>query len=797
MKIKEKINLNNILNIIILIALLFTNIYAGLLVGSYLKNNVQIINMLLNIIAIISILYNSIIKKRFKINRLDILVFILSLSSIIPLIFKTYASVQDTIEYALWYLSVANIYIIAKNIIYINKKYKNVIIYGTIIISILLILIGIDDITFNYLAELKNKLGNIIRYTETNTRLESTFRYPNSFASCICFAMFLTIGKAISTKNKIEKPVLEAIVFIQLSAIWLSGSRLTIIIFLIMLLIYMILLRKKKENLSIIKIISVNIILAIIYSTFYLEAIENEDWIFAWKSLFIIFIVSILIHIILNYILNIIYKIKTKNIVITAFLIGSILVFTFIVLLQIDTPLKVENIQGTDNVITRRIYNIEPNKEYNLKFDIDIYQSEDTYCIYEILVKQYDKYEKSIKQDRIRFENNNIGNELITIQTDPNTTNLRISFRTKEQTDKVMMRINSLEINGKKHILEYKYLPTKLISRFGTEVFETKSTWERFTFISDGLKVAKENILFGTGGNGWMYKYKDVQTYKYTSRDVHSHPIQMLIQYGIIGFMAYVGIILILCLNVKKVFKDNKDIINITILCAVINIILHSFLDMDMSYFYNLITTFMYLGIISYEYNDNKEKENNNTIFFIVIEIILILTLILNTKILIAEKLYEKVENIYNIDERTIKIDKMVKLNPYKYEYRKMQLDCLIELKYYRKLEEEIDNKIMAQIIDDIEFFIENDVELYDSDNYTVLIECYAQTINKENAVENINKIRNIFKLGEERKNISLNEEDIYERLLPIIKEKIDCNKEEINKFYQELLRRKIIRTNN
>jgi tetratricopeptide (TPR) repeat protein len=69
----------------------------------------------------------------------------------------------------------------------------------------------------------------------------------------------------------------------------------------------------------------------------------------------------------------------------------------------------------------------------------------------------------------------------------------------------------------------------------------------RFEMFRDAVKIIRDYPLFGTGGGGWAALYQGYQdrplnNRPYFSSEVHNHFLQVWIEAGILGFLAFVGI---------------------------------------------------------------------------------------------------------------------------------------------------------------------------------------------------------------------------------------------------------------
>ena len=121
----------------ILITIVLLNIY----IGSNIKSPIWIIQIFMSFVSIIYIILKKIHKEKNVIikGKIDIAVIILMISMFIPLIAKTYASLDGTINMILKYWSIYGIYILTRNVITEKKQIE--IILKTFIISSIIPLI--------------------------------------------------------------------------------------------------------------------------------------------------------------------------------------------------------------------------------------------------------------------------------------------------------------------------------------------------------------------------------------------------------------------------------------------------------------------------------------------------------------------------------------------------------------------------------------------------------------------------------------------------------------------------------
>lgn len=560
------------INIIKLIIMINT-----ILVGSPIKYNANIIHILAFIVIAIYFIRSIKTKRKINITRLDISILILVFSSIIPVIANNAQSLSGAINYIFRYLSAFAIYIIIKNEIKSKPEQKDKLI-NTLLASItILALIGLDNMYSHIFDKILIDLGNV-SISNIEHRMFGNFGYANAFA------IIMAVGILISITEKENSKIQSSIRVLLTICLVLTYSRLVLILFSIGLILYIYNTRKEKN-----KILS--IIIEIIISLLAVSIIQKQN-------------ISILIYTIIG--MSIIYdiiiynlackinmpKINKKLIIIIGIYIIAVVSILFMIFIRIKEPLLINN----QAEYKYKIANIEPNKEYTFSFDIET-KSNDEKEIYEIEIIEENKYLDEIKNTSISFVTYQ-GNKEITIKTEEETVEIALIFKCNKNADIEKYKINECIINGKEYILNYKYLPTNLIHKLKSINLKNKSVSERIVMIKDAMKIIKDNWLCGIGGNGWKYKYQDVQEYSYNAQEIHSYPIQVILEFGIVGA---IGLVCIIYSILKLYIKSNNKYEWIPLIILLI----HSFMDFDMTFMYVMQIFFVLLAINSSE-EENK-----------------------------------------------------------------------------------------------------------------------------------------------------------------------------------------------
>lgn len=275
-----------------------------------------------------------------------------------------------------------------------------------------------------------------------------------------------------------------------------------------------------------------------------------------------------------------------------------------------------------------------------MEFDIQSKVENDIEDMFLINIIEKDSKNQEISNAEIAFGTYK-GTKQVELITNENTTEIRIEFYAKDKYINKELTINSLKLNGKEYPLQYKYIPTKLVQKIKNININYKTSQERMEMIKNALELSKDNFLTGIGGDGWQYKYGEVQSYEYISKEIHSYPAKVILEFGIIGVISYIGIIIL----VVKCIKD-RDTSNISLIFAVMIIILHSIIDTDMEYAHILIYVFAMIANIS----SNKEiKEKDNKKLYVILNIVLIALMLVSIYSLINIEQYDRYSNISDL----------------------------------------------------------------------------------------------------------------------------------------------------
>lgn len=286
----------------------------------------------------------------------------------------------------------------------------------------------------------------------------------------------------------------------------------------------------------------------------------------------------------------------------------------FFIAIQIDKPVEITE---TDKTLVIRGF--EPNTDYEFKLNINA-ESDKEYDTFEISIVEVTRYFSEEVLTRTSFSSFE-GDKILRFKTGNNVEHIEIRISNK-LSQKIV--INNLYINNEKYMLDYKFIPEELVRIFITFNFQNPSVVQRVDFWNDSLEIIKDNWLIGAGGNAWRVLYGQVQDYLYYAKEAHNYILEVWMSFGLLGLISYILILAITIKNGIGILKSkNKDVISILVGISII--VLHSFMDFDMSFLIIEMIFFMFIAIINQK--DKEIAKNTGIVDIIGIVMFLIITI--------------------------------------------------------------------------------------------------------------------------------------------------------------------------
>ncbi len=134
--------------------------------------------------------------------------------------------------------------------------------------------------------------------------------------------------------------------------------------------------------------------------------------------------------------------------------------------------------------------------------------------------------------------------KVFTFQTGEETTRLDIRLYNRYPGTSVAARSVILSSADQDQLLRFslsRILPERFYDRFFS-YSRDRNVDRRLEMFRDAVKIIRDYPLLGAGGGGWAALYHGYQEQAYSSREVHNHFLQVWIEAGLFGFLAFVGI---------------------------------------------------------------------------------------------------------------------------------------------------------------------------------------------------------------------------------------------------------------
>ena len=613
-----KITLDRIYSIIIYINIMFLNI----LIGSTNEEPRTILEMIIMLEALIYIIISKVKSKKNILikGKIDIAVLAMVVVTSVPLFFKTYCSLSDTIDACIEYLTIYSMYIMIRNVIITNKK-KNILINIVLISSTLIIIFGIDRLNFNIFQKIYDLTKSV---QKDDWRMTSTFGYSNAVFTYIVSLMIIALGKYLQEDNKKIAGIYAIYIQLSMYAFYYCNSRAGMVIFAIIFIVYLACLKDTNKIFRSIAIIIFTYVQVVIFDR--VKTINYTELMLLLKIATTLVTTYIFSLICLKMDKNINIKTTKKTVAITLFALIIVSCTYILIAQQFSTPLKMDS-----KYDYRTLYTLKTETEYNIKID---YTFEST---------------EPINIKLIQIDNQR--NQQILYETTSDITGKNISTEFKIKTGDVdyamlefytsedsKLTFNKIYLNDKEEIVNYKYLPNDIMRLIQTFNMKNISISERLSMYRSGLKLFTLHPIVGNGAKTYGNMYSKVREYAYTTKEVHNFYLDILMDYGCIGMIIFLSIIGITIYNFLK--KSDKDsILNKSIFVAWMLVVLHTSVDFDLSYLVTIINFYMMIALICEE---DKKINYNCRYIEIIVSIIMAIILLLSFTRTYGEFLYKK-----------------------------------------------------------------------------------------------------------------------------------------------------------
>ncbi len=572
---------------------------------------------------------------------------------------------------ALKYMNYFVIYLLARDALKDEKRKK--IVFNTLIASAFIVsIIGIGSAigTWNY-------NGAFVA-----NRINSTFQYPNTLASYLSAIFIITISMILNEKSKILRGIYGFFASIFMFTFILTYSRGMWIIFPFILFTYILLIpnSRKLETLiyTFINII-VSIPLAFIFTRF-LDGRTSICWIISLGSGILS---AILIYIIAN-LEEEIRAVSIKKIFIVLMIVFIGLGSLTLMAIQATKALTLENNTNKDQWTSymREIGQINPNADYKISINYNGKIKEENQYAGRIVIQSIDEKGQGTTIKDIRLKNLDVNEIIQEFSTLENTESLKILLQNYYKDTSVSFNeVKILDRNNnliKDIPLKYKYIPENIVTRVNSISLKESSAQGRLAFYNDSIKVIKDYLLFGAGGGGWNTLYKIYQSYGYYTTQAHNYYLQLWIEIGLVGLLLFIAFILLITYFTIKKYRqseENHKIMIVGVYLAVLSILVHAFMDFNLSLSALTFILWSLLGTLS---NENKIQYsfkyfNNRYFKSIFIGLLAVLTVFSASFMLgnsYANKGVKSLQDNKDLEGAIAYFERASKLYPYKSEFK-------------------------------------------------------------------------------------------------------------------------------
>lgn len=655
-----------VLRYIILVVLGFILFYPPFLRGLFFKPEMYLTHIV-SFTLFIGFLSYKYLNKDYRIIKypLEYALVFLTVSYLVPILLGQSASLKYSVEYLLRYLNYFLIYVMVRDMI---SSKKDVILFLNIMIgsAIALCVLGIDAATGEHISKAVSGLLSIvgIKYTFfggfAGGRIYSTYQYPNVLASCLGASYILILSFILFAKNKYIKASYASLGFVILSTFILTLSRGMYLVLPLAIVVYLILLKDKQKIIESVIAIFISGMISVVFAALFQKFYTTKGAL-VWISLIALFAVCFGLFLVIQRGSERLLKINNKIYYVTMGLLLALGASYLILALNMDKPLRLYVLSNKVNpTATRDINGVLPDSRYEIEYNATTRDTSSRNLKYQIVVQGVNRFLET-KDIKVINDITADKQKSFMINTLNDTYSLRISFNLIQEDKSISdlqfsdFRIKNSQNNKVRKIgLDYLLLPNEFVTKIKDISISTHNAWQRLVFMSDALKVVRDHGIFGLGGGAWRAVYYNYQSYDYSTTEVHSFPLQLWIESGILGLVSFFSFIgLFVYYFIKSSKQKNEDyIFLVAIFTGVLLMVGHSFIDFDFSlsaivfFLYELVAIFSYF--ILQANKDFVKRIKYEKVKFACLAIIVVIATIYVIPAYSATSISQRIKKYYN-----------------------------------------------------------------------------------------------------------------------------------------------------
>jgi len=502
-------------------------------------------------------------------------------------------------------------------------------------------ILGLDAVSGSRIALIFNnlfeQLGLRVKFTGMTDygRLASTFQYVNALAGYLIVAFFVAIGLTTLSEKLTKKVVLSATSFMIMLVFAHTLSRGAFLVMPLAAILYFLVLPKGSRIKGFANMLA-PIIPAFIL-TMKLTSYMNETQFapYVWLLVLLGCVATSIITLLMQSAVKFLEAISWKVYAGMSAAAIVVVIAVAIVALTVSAPLSLSNFDGDKNLYTSETKNVvlEPGNDYRLLFDVQAEMKAD--APYSYRVEIYSRTNNDILFMRS-------GTHLATFSekaTDAKVTR-EVDFTVPTEsrivdvafinyypgTEAVFDNASVVDTQTGKVasgiVLNYKYMPEIVTTRL-QDFTANKSGLMRQIYYKDGLALFKDYPIIGAGGGAWEFLYQKYQSYYYSTTQAHNFILQLGVETGIIGLIAFLGIVFSLVIMfAKRFFAKQKAEVDINaqngvimaaLITAILGLLAHSMIDFDLSYTSLGILLWLLMGMFNAIYRTTEGQAVKST----------------------------------------------------------------------------------------------------------------------------------------------------------------------------------------
>lgn len=620
--IKPVKKITGILDILICLLLFISALYKG----AFYKEDSLFVSLVICMLGLVCLSVKLVLNIRdnrkiikSKLGTLvDICVILIPIAYFLPVLFRKAASMESAIFESIRYVNFAIIYFIVR-----TTSNKKVYLTSIVLIGIILAILGIDEITYRAIEEVLSPLS--INYlAESNGKISSTLQYANITALVMLLASIIVqdkLAKNLPHLNKKTSFKFKTLVVVELfslillqSAIILTTSRMNTILMIVTSIIYSVYSLKQGNKKS-----ALMVILMLVASFALVTSIDSYLLVQNYFMICFTYLITLLL-IIVGMIVSTKFRVEgivcnekavsRKTKVITTVTVVALIVVA-VAVLSTPNKLRVNDTTDEGTTVTRNIY-CKLEETLNIDVEYEFHRNNNFVMhLYEVDESFNKKILTSITHESLD------GNKYeADVQLSESAESLLLEFKTIDSD----VSIDSLKLNGENITLSYMFIPDTIVFRLKDTLIKDSNNSLRFTYYKDALKLFSTSKLFGIGGEGFKARYQQVQTEKYISSEVHSTPLQILVEAGLIGFIIFLTLCVVAGIITYRLYK-NKNEQSLLYLLILTAFLITATFDLVFSFGIMIYIFAVILGLTIGEYKNNNilqkdryELDNKSTL---------------------------------------------------------------------------------------------------------------------------------------------------------------------------------------